>query len=175
MARERAAPPHNTSVFAMLDSKAWIAPNAFVHLELHGLTDQQHKIKPMRWLFAPTKELAIHPLDFVVVPRGLLALLANSYVFIESKCDFLSLGACPTGADPYETGKVDEQQTITCTADGGSFTLSFRQYTTASISASANLPTVQAALQALPTIVTATVTFSTGSTVCSTSGVGTMD
>ncbi|KAH9187063.1 hypothetical protein AeNC1_010962 [Aphanomyces euteiches] len=95
--------------------------------------------------------------------------------FVGSNDDFIaydcSFRACPTGADPYETGKIDEQQTITCTADGGFFTLSFRQYTTASISASANLPTVQAALQALPTIVTATVTFSTGSTVCSTSGV----
>ncbi|ETV77075.1 hypothetical protein, variant 1 [Aphanomyces astaci] len=80
-----------------------------------------------------------------------------------------SARSCPFGADPYETGKVDEQHTVTCTADGGSFTLTFRQFTTAAILSTATAAAVQAALEALPTVYSALVT-SASSTVCSSSG-----
>ncbi|KAF0692736.1 Aste57867_16194 [Aphanomyces stellatus] len=97
--------------------------------------------------------------------------------YVSAVDDFMaydcSARTCVPGSDPYQTGVVDEQQTISCTADGGTFTLSFRQFTTAPISASATAAQVQAALQALTTIRTATVTFSAGSTVCSASGVTT--
>ncbi|KAG9400716.1 hypothetical protein AC1031_010155 [Aphanomyces cochlioides] len=83
-----------------------------------------------------------------------------------------STRACLRGSDPYESGKVDEVQSITCLGDGGWFTLTFRQYTTSKIAASADAATVQAALEALPSIRSAIVSFSGGaSTVCSSSGV----
>ncbi|ETV93621.1 hypothetical protein, variant [Aphanomyces invadans] len=83
-----------------------------------------------------------------------------------------SARSCPYGADPYETGKVDEQQTITCTADGGSFTLTFRQFTTAAIPVTATPLVVKAALEALQTIYSVVVTFGASSpTVCTSSGV----
>ncbi|KDO22849.1 hypothetical protein SPRG_11986 [Saprolegnia parasitica CBS 223.65] len=82
------------------------------------------------------------------------------------------LRSCAYGDDPYISGTVDEQQQILCTADGGFFTLSFRQHTTSAISASATAATVQTALQALASIVSATVTFGGGATtVCSATGV----
>ncbi|OQR81955.1 hypothetical protein THRCLA_11263, partial [Thraustotheca clavata] len=82
-----------------------------------------------------------------------------------------SARSCPYGDDPYQPG-VDQKQTISCTADGGSFTITFRQITTAAIAASATAATVQTAFQALPTIVSALVTFSNGATsVCSAAGV----
>ena len=37
-----------------------------------------------------------------------------------------SLRSCPRGDDPKTTGQHFEQQTITCTADGGFFKLKFR-------------------------------------------------
>ena len=79
--------------------------------------------------------------------------------------------SCPYGDDPVTTGKVNEKQTITCTADGGTFTVTFRQQTTASIAWNANAAAVQTALEALSSITSATVTYSTGSVACSTSGV----
>ncbi|KAH9187062.1 hypothetical protein AeNC1_010961 [Aphanomyces euteiches] len=83
-----------------------------------------------------------------------------------------STRACLRGSDPYESGEVDEVQSITCLGDGGWFTLTFRQYTTSKIAASANVATVQAALEALPSIRSAIVSFSGGaSTVCSSAGV----
>nr|AIG56314.1 secreted protein [Achlya hypogyna] len=84
-----------------------------------------------------------------------------------------SARACPYGDDPLQSGNVDEQQRITCTADGGAFTVTFRQLTTVAIPASASAAVVQAALQSLATIVSATVTFLNGATtVCSAAGVG---
>ncbi|OQR97296.1 hypothetical protein ACHHYP_12208 [Achlya hypogyna] len=83
-----------------------------------------------------------------------------------------SARACPYGDDPLQSGNVDEQQRITCTADGGAFTVTFRQLTTVAIPASASAAVVQAALQSLATIVSATVTFLNGATtVCSAAGV----
>ncbi|KAG7395531.1 hypothetical protein PHYBOEH_003671 [Phytophthora boehmeriae] len=73
---------------------------------------------------------------------------------------------CPRGADPFESGKVNEKQTLTCTADGGVFTLTFRGETTAVIPANAGFAQVQSALQALDSVRTATVTIAPGSTVC---------
>ncbi|GMF30833.1 unnamed protein product [Phytophthora lilii] len=79
---------------------------------------------------------------------------------------------CPRGADPFEVGKVNEKQTITCTADGGEFKLTFREDTTAVIPFNAGTAQVQSALQALDSVRTATITFDTGTTVCSATGVG---
>lgn len=79
-----------------------------------------------------------------------------------------SLLSCPFGDDPMVTGKVNEQQTISCTADGGTFTVTFRGQTTSAIAYDATAATVQTALQALSTITSATVTFSTGVAACST-------
>lgn len=50
----------------------------------------------------------------------------------------------------YETG--NEQQTITITATGGTYTLTFRGQTTSSLNYNANAGTIQTALQALSTI-----------------------
>ncbi|DAZ96183.1 TPA: hypothetical protein N0F65_012373 [Lagenidium giganteum] len=80
---------------------------------------------------------------------------------------------CPLGADPFDAGKVNEIQTITCTADGGSFTLTFRQQTTGTIAFNANGATLQAALQQLTAVVAVTVTIGAGTAVCSDTGVAT--
>ncbi|RLN54834.1 hypothetical protein BBJ29_004388 [Phytophthora kernoviae] len=74
--------------------------------------------------------------------------------------------ACPRGADPFEIGKVNEKQTLTCTADGGVFTLTYRGETTAVIPVNAGEAQVQSALQALDSVRTATVSFTSSSTVC---------
>ncbi|KAE9308737.1 hypothetical protein PF008_g20888 [Phytophthora fragariae] len=78
---------------------------------------------------------------------------------------------CPRGADPFEVGKVNEKQTLTCTADGGQFTLTFRGETTAVIPFNAGTAQVQSTLQAIDSVRTATITFDSGTTVCSTTGV----
>ncbi|KAF4323514.1 hypothetical protein BBO99_00004730 [Phytophthora kernoviae] len=74
--------------------------------------------------------------------------------------------ACPRGADPFEIGKVNEKQTLACTADGGVFTLTFRGETTAVIPVNAGEAQVQSALQALDSVRTATISFTSSSTVC---------
>lgn len=79
---------------------------------------------------------------------------------------------CPRGADPFEVGKVNEKQTLTCTADGGQFTLTFRGETTAVIPFNAGTAQVQSTLQAIDSVRTATITFDSGTTVCSATGVG---
>lgn len=78
---------------------------------------------------------------------------------------------CPRGADPFEVGKVNEKQTLTCTADGGEFKLTFREETTPVIPYNAAAAQVQATLETLESVRTAIVTFDSGSTVCSASGV----
>ena len=83
-------------------------------------------------------------------------------------CSSLS---CPYGDDPVVTGKVDETQTVACRADGGTFTLTFRQQTTSAIAYDATAATVQTALQALSTVTSVTVTYSTGVAACSLSTV----
>uniref|UniRef100_H3GGC9 Epidermal growth factor-like domain-containing protein n=1 Tax=Phytophthora ramorum TaxID=164328 RepID=H3GGC9_PHYRM len=81
--------------------------------------------------------------------------------------------SCPRGADPFEVGKVNEKQTLTCTADGGEFKLTFREQTTAVIPFDAGAAQVQSTLQALDSVRTATITFDSGTTVCSATGVAT--
>lgn len=83
-----------------------------------------------------------------------------------------SLKECPAGIDPKLKGAaVNEIQTIRC-HDGsnnahtaGTFSLTFRGHTTVSLTAAASLSTadVKAALEALPTITSVTVTFRTAS------------
>ena len=53
---------------------------------------------------------------------------------------------CPYGDNPKTVG-VNEVQRVVCTADGGSFTLTFRQHTTSSIyyNAAASVDYVQLA------------------------------
>ena len=53
---------------------------------------------------------------------------------------------CPYGDNPKTVG-VNEVQRVVCTADGGSFTLTFRQHTTSSIyyNAAASIDYVQLA------------------------------
>ncbi|KAG6946893.1 hypothetical protein JG687_00016470 [Phytophthora cactorum] len=80
---------------------------------------------------------------------------------------------CPRGADPFEVGKVNEKQTLTCTADAGEFTLTFRGETTPVIPFNAGTAQVQATLQTLESVRTATITFNSGSVVCSATGVTT--
>jgi hypothetical protein len=69
-----------------------------------------------------------------------------------------TLRSCPTGDDPY-TGtasdtvvQVNEKQIITCTANGGTFTLTYKGETTAAIAYDATLVQFVAALSALSTI-----------------------
>ncbi|KAI9980925.1 hypothetical protein PInf_010270 [Phytophthora infestans] len=78
---------------------------------------------------------------------------------------------CPRGADPFEVGKVNEKQTVTCTADAGEFTLTFRGETTPVIPFNAGAAQVQSTLQTLESVRTATVTFNSGAVVCSAAGV----
>jgi len=80
--------------------------------------------------------------------------------------------ACQVGDDPSTVG-VDEVQTISCDATGGSFTLTFRQQTTAAIAYNADTDDVKAALEALSTIGLVSVTFSSGTEVCASGGVDT--
>ena len=63
-----------------------------------------------------------------------------------------SLLPCPSGDDVRTTGQVNEIQTVDCTADGGTFTLSFRGQTTITLDWDATESVVQAALQELYTI-----------------------
>jgi hypothetical protein len=73
---------------------------------------------------------------------------------------------CPYGDDP-ETPGVYEAQNVTCALTSGSFTLTFREQTTASIAYNAVASDVQTALQALATLSTVTVTLNAGSSaVC---------
>lgn len=78
---------------------------------------------------------------------------------------------CPRGADPFESGKVNEQQTMTCLADGGYFTLMFRQETTPMLSFNAGKASVQASLETLASVRGAIVTFDSGTVACSATGV----
>ena len=62
---------------------------------------------------------------------------------------------CPTGDDPktVDTARdTNEIQTISCTATGGTFSLTFRGETTVAIAYNAGASTIQAALEALKTL-----------------------
>ncbi|CAM9627271.1 unnamed protein product [Chrysoparadoxa australica] len=83
-----------------------------------------------------------------------------------------SLRTCPTGDNPDTTGHVNEVQTFTCPLTSGTFTVTFRQETTAAIAFDAATTAVKSALEALSTISTVTVAFSTGAVACATGGIG---
>ena len=72
-----------------------------------------------------------------------------------------SLRICPKGDDPMtgygvntaeNPNQVNEQQRVSCTAAGGSFTLSFRGYVTDEIPFDANAQILQASLESLKSI-----------------------
>jgi hypothetical protein len=69
------------------------------------------------------------------------------------------LKTCPYGDDPGTYDDHVEVQLVQCVASGGQFKLSFRQAITEYISANATYLEVEAALNALPTILNAKVTF----------------
>lgn len=74
---------------------------------------------------------------------------------------------CPTGSDPYESGTVNEKQSISCLADGGTFSLKFRQQITSGIAFDATAAQVKAALEKLTSVRKALVTIAGGgTTVC---------
>lgn len=74
---------------------------------------------------------------------------------------------CPTGADPFETGKVNEKQSISCQADAGTFSLKFRQQATSGIRFDATAADVKAALEKLTSVREVDVTFAeSATTVC---------
>ena len=79
-----------------------------------------------------------------------------------------SLRYCPTGDDPLTTGQANEVQAISCSGTNP-FTITFRGKTTDDIAATASLTDVQAALQALKTIRSVSVSF-TVTTACAGSG-----
>lgn len=60
---------------------------------------------------------------------------------------------CPTGDDPMTSPQYDEMQDLYCEDNGDGFLkLTFREATTTTIAASATVATLQAALEALPTV-----------------------
>lgn len=71
-----------------------------------------------------------------------------------------SLRDCPRGDDPKTTGDVVEVQLIKCTATSGTFTLSFRQDFTSSLSYDITAANLQAALDLLDTLNGVAVTYS---------------
>ncbi|GBG28563.1 Tenascin [Hondaea fermentalgiana] len=78
--------------------------------------------------------------------------------------------SCPTGDDPSTSG-VHESQVITCSATGGTFTLTFRREVTAAIDHNAAAADIKSALEALRTIGTVSVTYDSGTEACSSGGV----
>jgi len=92
----------------------------------------------------------------------------GSYDFFGHDCSQIS---CPTGDDPSTSG-VHEVQTITCDATGGSFTITFRRQTTASIANDATVDEVESSLEDLSTIGDIGVIFSSGSAACDAGGIG---
>ena len=84
-----------------------------------------------------------------------------------------SLRTCPKGDDPETTGQVDEIQGISCicqTTCSGSFTLTFRGETTASIAHGASASDLETALEALAGLDDVTVSIEGGTTVCDNDG-----
>jgi hypothetical protein len=83
-----------------------------------------------------------------------------------------SMRTCIKGDDPLTTGQLDEIQQIGCRADGGSFTLSFKDITTSNIAWDASVADVKAAIVALRSVPdfgasnAISVSFSVGATAC---------
>uniref|UniRef100_A0A7S2RYU0 EGF-like domain-containing protein n=1 Tax=Rhizochromulina marina TaxID=1034831 RepID=A0A7S2RYU0_9STRA len=59
---------------------------------------------------------------------------------------------CPSGDDPLTTGQQNEKLQLVCSADGGSFTLSFRGYTTEPIPYDAGYGIMERHLEDLPSV-----------------------
>eukprot|EP00937_MAST-01D_sp_MAST-1D-sp2_P001998 g1998.t1 len=79
----------------------------------------------------------------------------------------------PNIASLTGSGTSDEVQTLTCIATSGTFTLTFQKATTSAINFDATAATVKSVLEALATITTVGVAFSTGTAACAASpGVG---
>ena len=70
-----------------------------------------------------------------------------------------SVRTCPTGDDPGTYDDHNEVQLLKCVANGGRFTLSFRQAVTWPIPYNATAAQIKQALEALPTLSKLTVTF----------------
>ncbi|KAJ8544558.1 hypothetical protein ON010_g11709 [Phytophthora cinnamomi] len=79
---------------------------------------------------------------------------------------------CPSGDDPWTPNQADEVQTISCSADGGTFMLSFRGETTLPLPFSAPPATVKSALERLLTITSVGVAYSAGTSACTSAGNG---
>jgi hypothetical protein len=79
-----------------------------------------------------------------------------------------ALRTCPFGDDPtaLQTSTVDIQA-YTCSGTGGAFVIEIFGFVTTSIAYNANQATVKAALEALPPIKGVTVSYSSGSVMCS--------
>mmetsp|Transcript_20841 Transcript_20841/g.63443 ORF Transcript_20841/g.63443 Transcript_20841/m.63443 type:complete len:684 (-) Transcript_20841:2166-4217(-) len=73
---------------------------------------------------------------------------------------------CPHGDDPGTDADVNEIQTFTCQAVSGTFTVSFRQFTTGAIAYDATVADLTTALEALDTINTVSVSYSVGASLC---------
>lgn len=74
-----------------------------------------------------------------------------------------SLRTCPTGDDPATYDDHVEVQLLTCSADAGYFTLTFRQHTTANIQYNATADEVRDALMKLPSMSPGGVVWQTSS------------
>ena len=84
-----------------------------------------------------------------------------------------SLRTCPFGDDPNTYGQVNELQSIVCAADTGTFTLTFRQSTSAAIPHNATSAMLESYLESLTTITNVVVSFSDGTKACTASSSGT--
>ena len=82
-----------------------------------------------------------------------------------------SLRSCPYGDDPGSGSQVDEVQLIQCLATSGTFAITFRGHSTTAIPFNANVAALDAALEALDTVVLVTTALDGGSVVCDANGV----
>ncbi|KAJ0408990.1 hypothetical protein P43SY_002869 [Pythium insidiosum] len=78
-----------------------------------------------------------------------------------------SLRECPRGDDPNTYDDTIERQLVQCIATGGTFTLTFRDQTTASIPFNANAAAIKAALEAVVAGLLVDVSIVGGVTACS--------
>ncbi|KAF0705314.1 hypothetical protein AaE_014574 [Aphanomyces astaci] len=69
---------------------------------------------------------------------------------------------CPKGDDPWTLNQANEVQAISCTADGGLVSISFRDFSTNMLPFNAAASRVQQALESLPSIGRVSVTMTAG-------------
>lgn len=81
-----------------------------------------------------------------------------------------SLFTCPTGDDPLTRGGLFEIQQLICIGTTGSFSLKFRQFQTVNMPYSVTAATLKANLEALSSIGTVDVTYSSGTVACTATG-----